>query len=211
MASTTPENARRESDIQASLQVFDAVKFPAKRRTVADWFRMPVLIGTAATVLASIMALVYMPQGTQQLGTSSIDPPQLRLALPAELPAARLRDLQVMRAFSGDLPQYFTLPWDRGQVLVLLAGEQAEALETVLFVADGRRLVVMPRRAQSTGTRGQDDGYRRFAIAIAGLALLASGADLGPKWSQDTLWAEASSAANGVPAREVALSVLAPR
>lgn len=208
LAVRTPENPRREIDIQASLQAFDAAQTPRKPRLLPDWLRLPVLLGAGAAVMAVVVTLAYLPQDGQPLNAPPMTAPDLRLALPAEPPAAPARDAQVLTAFGADLPQYFPLPWDRKSVLALLEGEKAETSETLLFAAEGRRLVVTARGAQLTGARGQDEGYQRFAVALAGVALRTSGVDLGPDWPLARLLTEAQGAAKGNPAREAALSAI---
>lgn len=212
MTSITPENPRREIDIEASLKAFDAAQTRLKSRHWPDWLRLPVLIGGTATVAAGLVAVLYLPQGTQVPGIAPPAPPDLRLALPenpVNTAPSRVIDAQVLAAFSGGTPQYFPLPWDPARMLAVLGGVTAEAGETVLFAAEERRLVLLPRSARIAGPRAQDESYQRFAIALAGIALLASGNDLGAEWPADTLWAEARAAANANPAREAALVALA--
>lgn len=208
MGATTPANPRREIDIQGSLRAFDAAQQPLKRRVLPDWLRLHVRIGATAAVAAAVLALGYLPQSKPQPEITAIAPPDLRLALPADPPAAASRDADVLAAFSTDLPQYFSLPWDRGLVLALLDRPEVQPEEKRLFAAHGRRLVIIPRGPELAGSHGHGEDYQRFAIALAGLALHAAGEDLGPKWTETILLAEARSATMGLPAREAALSAV---
>lgn len=209
----TAENPRKEADIDAALRAFDAA-FPTPRRAIRPfWLRLPVLMGAAATAAAGIVAVAFLPQVPQapQMPLPATQaPPDVRLALPqdpAPAPASQA-DARVLAAFSADLPQYFPLPWDRGSMLAVLAGTEPQPSEKRLFAADGRRLVVLKRGADLTGSRNQDEAYQRFAIALAGLALLGSGDDLGPTWPKSELLAQARAAAQGSPAREAAIAAV---
>lgn len=217
MAAATTENPRKEADIQASLRAFeDAFKSP-QPRVWPHWLRLSVLIPMGGVVAAGLFAIAFLPQNASQPDAIAPAPPALRLALPetpsetlpVEVPpAASGADALVLAAFSADLPQYFALPWDRGALLGLLDGAVAQGTEQLLFAADGRRLVVMERGPDLMGTRGQDETYQRFAVALAGLALLAKGQDLGPAWKQPELLAEARSAVNGMAVRDAALAAV---
>jgi len=213
----TAENPRKEADIDGALRAFDAAFAVPKRPIRPFWMRLPVLMGAAATAAAGIVAVAFLPQVPQmpnplpQVPTkqapSTQAPPDLRLALPQE-PEASLADAQVLAAFSTDVPQYFPLPWDRGSMLAVLAGTEQGASEKRLFAADGRRLVVLKRGSDLTGSRNQDEAYQRFVIALAGLALLNAGEDLGQAWQKPELLAQARAAANGAPAREAAIAAV---
>lgn len=216
----TAENPRKEADIDGALRAFDAAFAPPKRPIRPFWLRLPVLMGAAATAAAGIVAVAFLPLAPQmpnplpQVPTtqapSTQAPPDLRLALPQEPEAApvSLADARVLAAFSTDVPQYFPLPWDRGSMLAVLAGTEQGASEKRLFAADGRRLVVLKRGADLTGSRNQDEAYQRFVIALAGLALLNAGEDLGQAWQKPELLAQARAAANGAPAREAAIAAV---
>lgn len=208
MAANTPENPRKELDLQASLRAFDEAFKTSKPRLWPNWLRLPVVIPMAGVVAAGLFAIAFLPQSAPVPERIAPAPPELRLALPEEPRAVSSTDAQVMAAFSADLPQYFPLPWDRKAMLAVLDGTAAQGSEQLLFAADGRRLVVIERVPELLGTRGQDEGYQRFAVALAGLALLAKGQDLGTAWKQPDLLAEARSVANGMPDREAALRVV---
>ncbi len=206
----TAENPRKEADIDAALRAFDAA-FPKPRRGIRPfWLRLPVVFGAAAMAAAGIVAVAFLPQAPQMPIPATQAPPDVRLALPqdpAPAPASQA-DARVLAAFSTEVPQYFPLPWDRGSMLAVLAGTKQGASEKRLFAADGRRLVVLKRGADLTGSRNQDETYQRFAIALAGLALLGSGDDLGPAWPKTELLAQARAAAQGSPAREAAIAAV---
>jgi len=208
MASAMRSNPRREIDIQASLRAFDALQTPLKQRKLPQWLRWPVLISAPAALAAGLFAVVYVPQTLPHPESTPLTPPDLRLALPAEPPTVSPRDTKVLAAFSSDLPQYFPLPWDRNAVLALLGTPALEPSEKPLFATPERRLVIMPRGSEISGSRGHDEAYQRFAIALAGLILLEKGEDLGPDWSKMALLTEARAAASGRPEREAALAAL---
>lgn len=223
MAANTPENPRKDVDIQASLRAFDEAFKVQKPRLWPQWLRLPVLIPMAGTVAAGVFAIAFLPQSASVPTPAPVPvteapasapavtmpaPPELRLALPEEPPAASPLDAQVLAAFSGNPPQYFALPWDRGAMLALLEGERVQDGEQLLFAAGGRRLVVLARVPDRMGARGQDEGYQRFVVALAGLALLSKGQDLGSAWTQRDLLAEARIAANGMADRDAALSAI---
>lgn len=216
-----PVNPRREADMLASLQAFDAL-YPQSpptllarlRGKLASWQLKSWLIPAGALAASSALVLTVLPRHEmpQPLDRPS-PPPELRLSLPEEPISTAARDARIMAPFEAFPPRRFEVPWDSDLALIWLPEGQPhpEALE-VLLGGEGQVLGLIPRTgAEPLDPLTADQALGDYAVAMAGLALLARGVPASQLWPQEKLRAQADRAATGMPLRQAALAEMLDR